>query len=377
MRTEENILKSLSQNFRNTDKFFLQLTFTLLIIGLIFSFSSSSYESFRLSGSFWILGIKQLIAFLIGMLFLITFWLINYNTWFKITWTYAMLILITMIITVFTGIGRASGGSQRWIDIGFFQFQPAELSKIAVIFLLSRLFSKYKWSSVKTYLYLAFISILILIILKQPDLGTASILGLLVFQIMFICGCPIWLLLLAIALAGIFCYLKIFQTPYQLNRIVYWLDPYKDPLGKGYNLIQSKYAFALGGLLGSGFGSSIQKQGYLPVPHSDFIFAVISEEVGLLGTLAILILYITWMFRGFYLTNKVKSRYGRILAFSILLLISTQAIINISVTIGLIPATGVTLPFFSCGGTSLMVTLAMCGILLNVFSNESSTKLSP
>lgn len=376
MRREEEFLKSLLTNFRNIDVFFLQLTFTLIITGIIFAFSSSVYESYRLTNSFWTMGLKQFAALVIGLVTMVLFSKVNYKFWFKSTTAISVIMLVVMIITVFSGIGKASGGSQRWIDIGGFQFQPAEIAKFSVILLLSNFLARYKWTEFKKYFhYLLLITLLIFIILKQPDLGSASILVLVTLEMLFVFGYPVWILFLVIPLTGLAGYLKLKSIPYQAERITYWINPYLDPQGKGYNLIQSRYAFGFGGLFGAGLGNSVQKNGHLPIPHSDFIFAVIGEETGCLGVTAILVLYLSWILRGIFLINKVQNKYGRILGTAIIFLISTQAVINISVTVGLMPVTGVTLPLFSCGGTSLIVTLAMIGIFFNILSLEKEAEL--
>lgn len=371
MKKEEELLKNLSTNFKNIDVFFLQLTFTLIITGIIFSFSSSVYESHRLTNSFWTMGLKQFAALVIGLCAMILFSKVNYKFWFKSTTAISITMLIIMIITVCSGIGKASGGSQRWIDIGGFQFQPAEIAKFSVILLLSKFLTKYTWNDFKQYFpYLILIVSLILIILKQPDLGSASILVLVTLEMLFVFGWPIWILIPIIPLTGLLGYLKLKSTPYQAARITYWINPYLDPQGKGYNLIQSRYAFGFGGLFGAGLGNSVQKNGHLPIPHSDFIFAVMGEEIGYIGLTAILILYLSWILRGIFLINKVENKYGRFLGSAIIFLISTQAVVNISVAVGLLPVTGVTLPLFSCGGTSLITTLAMLGIFFNILATE-------
>ncbi len=364
MKKEEEYLKTWFADFKQIDLFFLQLTLTLAISGLIFAFSSSTYESHRLTGAFWILGFKQFIAFSIGIFLLVLFSRINYKFWFKSTWSIAFIALILMLITVFSHIGKASGGSQRWLSLGFIQLQPAEITKFAVLLLISRFLIKYKWFEFKKYQGIIFSIILTAIVFKQPDLGSSLILCFLMFQLFFIFGYPIWLLIGSSTLGVYLISLKI--SSYQMDRITYWLKPYLEPQGRGYNLIQAKYALAFGGWFGSGLGHSRQKNGILPIPHADFIAAIIAEEIGFIGFSAILILYLTWILRGFYLINKVEDKYGKILGMGIILLIATQAVVNISVAIGLLPITGVTLPFFSCGGTSLIVTLAMCGILFNL-----------
>ena len=372
MKREERFLKSWFLNFKSIDVFFIQLTLALMLLGLIFAFSSSTYESSRLTNSFWTLGIKQFFAFIIGTVLLLLFSKINYNFWFKHTWLIACITSLLMIVTVFSHIGKSSGGSQRWLSLGFIQLQPAEITKFAVVLLLSRFLTKYKWFEFKKYYSIVFVLVLILIVFKQPDLGSSLILGMLLLQLFFLFGYPIWLLLGSSTL-GIYL-INLKMTSYQMDRITYWLHPYLEPQGRGYNLIQAKYALAFGGVFGCGLGHSRQKAGRLPIPHADFIVAIIAEEIGFVGFSAILVLYLTWILRGIYLVNKAENDYGKILGTAIILLISTQAIVNIAVAIGLLPITGVTLPFFSCGGTSLIVTLAMCGVLFNIISNFSHQK---
>ena len=368
MRKEESFLKNWLTNFKNTDSFFLQLTFVLVVIGLIFAITSSTHESYRLTNNFLTLGLKQFVAFIIGSLLLFLFWSINYKFWYDAAWYLTIPASLIMLITVYSGLGKESGGSHRWIDLGIFQFQPAEIAKLSILLLISRFLTLHKWNEFKSYYYLAVCFGLIFLIFRQPDLGSAGLLTIVIFQMLFLFNYPIWLLLPTGLLAMLIAYFKIASTPYQLARITSWLHPEMDPQGSGYNLIQAKYALAFGGLFGVGLGNSLQKQGYLPIPHSDFIFSVIAEEIGFLGVTAILLLYIAWIIRGFFLVSKVKEKFGLILGNGIILLIATQAVINILVAVGLLPVTGVTLPFFSCGGTSLIVSLCMCGILFNIIS---------
>ena len=377
MKKEDTFLKSSWERLKLIDLFFLQLTVALMCIGLLFAFSSSAYLSFNLTKNFWFLGFKQLLAFMMGMFLFILFFKMSYKKWYNTTWVIAFSLLVVMGLMLYTPMGKVTGGSRRWIDLVIFQFQPAEVVKFSVILLTARFLTKYNWKVFKSYYYLLLVFILIGMVFKQPDLGSTVILFLVLIEMLFMFGFPTWLITLLLAGAFSIAYFKITSTPYQAERIHFWLHPEEDPSFKGFNIIQSRYALALGGLFGTGFGNSFQKQGNLPVPHSDFIFAVIAEEIGFLGVLAVLILYLTWILRGIFLVNKIKNKYGRILGSSIIFLIATQAVVNISVASGLFPVTGVTLPFFSCGGTSLIVTLSMCGVLFNILSaqNEEVEKI--
>lgn len=366
MKKEEMFLKKLLESFNKTDAFFLQLTLVLAFFGLVFAFGTSTYESYRLTNNEWTIGFKQLIAFICGLFLLVVTWKIDYKIWFKLAWILGFAALLLMLILRFSELGVILGGSKRWIDIGFFQFQPAEFTKFAIVLLFARQLTKYQWNDKKNLIYIGFCLLLILLILKQPDLGTAGILIILFASLITIFEWPIWLISIAFITISYAVIFKISRTPYQIDRLKFWLNPFLEPLGRGYNLIQAKHALELGGITGVGLGNSIQKEGYLPVAHADFIFAVIGEEIGFVGLSIILILYLTWLLRGFYLVNKKKEKYAKILGTSILLLIGIQTIINICVAIGLFPVTGITLPFFSCGGTSLIITFVMCGILFNI-----------
>lgn len=369
MKKEAKNSRKLSGAYKSPDSFFAQITLALIISGIIFAFSSSTYESYKLTGSLFTFGLKQLISLCCGIILFFLFYKLDYKMWNKVTWLVSISALILMLLTLLTPIGKTIGGSQRWIDLGFIQFQPAEIAKFAVLLLITRQLTRHKWHEKETYYLLGFSILLIFLIFKQPDLGTSVILFLLILILLSIFEWPLWLISLLTVSIGFVCLVKIISTPYQLDRLTFWINPYLEPLGKGYNLIQSKYAFALGGLIGAGLGNSIQKQGYLPIPHADFIFSVIGEEIGFIGVSIILVLFLSWMLRGVYLVNKTSEKYGKVLGTAIIFLISIQAVLNIAVSIGLLPVTGVTLPFFSCGGTSLIVTLAMCGILFSIIRN--------
>ena len=372
MKKEEKYIKSLFQKFKSIDLFFLQLTFALIVSGLIFAFSSSTYISDSYTNNFLSFGIKQFIAFIVGFILLLYFMSLNYKFWYKSAWSISLFILLLMLLIRFTPLGRTSGGSHRWIDLGIIQFQPAEIAKFCVLVLISKFLTKYKWNNFKSWHYLLFTGILTIIVLRQPDLGSAAIVGIVTLELIFLFGWPIWLISSFVSLALFVIIQTITHTPYQMERITYWFKPYLDPSNKGYNLIQAMYALALGGIPGAGLGNSLQKRRNLPIPHADFIVAVMAEEIGFLGMTAILILYLTWILRGLYLTKNIENKFGKILATGIILLTGTQATLNIAVAVGLLPVTGVTLPFFSCGGTSLILTLAMCGVLFNIFSEKES-----
>ena len=219
------------------------------------------------------------------------------------------------------------------------------------------------------------IMIMAAIVLKQPDLGSTMMImsGLLV--LLYVSGTNSILLLSSLAVGGVAVWQKIIHTPYQMARIESWLDPYAHPQAEGWNIIQAQFAIGSGGWFGAGFGGSLQKLHYLPVQHADFIFAVIAEELGMLGCLCILGAFGAFGYYGFKIAREAQTMFGRLLAIGITTSISIQALVNIMVTTGLLAITGITLPFISYGGSSLVVTLFMVGILLSISRDRSADDL--
>jgi cell division protein FtsW len=213
---------------------------------------------------------------------------------------------------------------------------------------------------------LALVAGMSILILKQPNLSVTMIIGIMTFLMLIVAGLPRYLCYALLPPLSFVLYHEITHNEYQMKRITGWWNPWKDPLETGYNLIQSYYAIGSGGLFGVGLGNSIQKLYYLPFQHTDFIFSVICEEWGFIGASIVIGLFGLLAWRGFAIAWHCPSRFGRMLAFGLTLAIVLQAMINISVTVGLMPVTGVTLPLISYGGTSMIVTLGMIGMLLNI-----------
>ena len=223
---------------------------------------------------------------------------------------------------------------------------------------------KNKWGLVGKFSLV--VLVMIGLIFKQPNLSISLLLGSTWLSMLFIGGLALPCFTIGLPLGFIFVWIQIQNTPYQLKRIVGWLDPWKDPQDVGYNIIQSYYAIASGGFFGRGFGNSIQKLYFLPFEHTDFILAVVAEEMGFVGACLVLGLYAWLAVRGFYIAMQCQNAFGQLLAFGLTWVIIIQAVINICVATGLFPVTGVTLPLVSYGGTSVLVTLGMIGILMNI-----------
>ena len=307
----------------------------------------------------------------VGMWFFSKF---DYNNLRRFTFSFAFGVIILLLMVKFTPLGVTINGARRWLNLGF-QFQPSELTKLALIMLLGNLFSLKKDVFNKMlFKHLITAGLMVFIVLKQPNLSmTLILLG--ISFCMYVCSGKTlkYIFLGIIMLAGFFVMVKTnvidlsqYIEPYQLQRIMNWHNSDTDIQGEGYQVFHSLVAISSGGMFGSGYGSGKEKLGWLPEAHTDFIFSVISEEIGFIGSLFVILLFLTLLYRGITIALKCPTAYGRLLAIGITFSITMQAFFNISVATSFLPATGITLPFISYGGSSLAVSMSMIGILLNI-----------
>ncbi len=278
--------------------------------------------------------------------------------------------IILLILVLIPGIGTVRNGSRSWFGIGSFGIQPSEFAKLALIIFTSKYLAKNEKEMskiVKGVLPILGITFFVFgLIMLQPDFGTGIIIVMSIIGLLFIGGVSIKFFL-KIGIVGVFAIAAlILVAPYRLKRILSFLDPWTDPLGSGFQIIQSLYAIGPGGLFGQGFLNSRQKHFYLPEPQTDFIFAIISEEFGFLGVIIVVGLFLLIINRGLKIAKKTEDLFSKYLAFGLIFGLSFQAILNLMVVVGLIPVTGVTLPFLSYGGSSLLITLCSMGVLLNI-----------
>ena len=352
------------------DKTLLIVVAFLVIIGFLAIFSATAPKCLDEGGNPAQFLIKQLICFIVGFFGLKFF--MNYDYKKLANWNVVVMvsILVALFLVDCTPLGVVVNGAKRWINIAGFQLQPSEFAKPAVVLLLAsafrkdaNLFDQDKWLK-------AFIPIIIMagLIFIQPNLSMVILLGM-TTVVMYMAGGGSMKLFLS-CVGTMFVTLVIGLTtiikPYQLQRIKTWRHPESDPLGAGYNIIQSLIAFASGGFSGVGYGGSIQKLSYLPECHTDFIFAIIAEETGFVGCLFVIGLFLTFLHRGLIIAMRCPDMYGKLLATGITFSITFQAFMNMSVASSFAPTTGVPLPFISYGGSSLIVSLIMVGILLNI-----------
>ena len=283
---------------------------------------------------------------------------------------------IILVATVFLlaavfvpGLGLKLYGAHRWIDLRFLVVQPSEIAKLSIIIYLSAWFSTKEKGRLTAFLLL--LGLIVGLILLQPDMGTAIILGGTGLVLYFLSGAPVWhfLALAPVLIAGLIALIKI--APYRLKRLTTFLDTGSDPLGSSYHVRQAIIAIGSGRLLGIGLGNSRQKYSYLPEATTDSIFAIISEELGFIGSVGVISVLVFIVFAGFKISAAAKDNFGKMLAAGIATWIGLQSLVNIAAMVALVPLTGVPLPFISYGGSALVVELAGIGILLNIAKSEN------
>lgn len=352
------------------DKTLLITVAFLVIIGFMAIFSASAPKCLDEGGNPAQFLIKQLICFVVGFIGLKFFTNYDYKKLADWNLIFTGAILLLLLLVDFTPLGVTVNGAKRWINILGFQLQPSEFAKPAVVLLLASVFKndanlldQQKWVT-------AFIPILIMLgfIFVQPNLSMVILL-LATSVVMFLAAggsLKLFFSCLAVMVTTVIIAATTIIKPYQMQRLRTWKHPELDPQGAGYNIIQSLIAFASGGFSGVGYGGSIQKLSYLPECHTDFIFAIIAEELGWVGCVLIIGLFWTLIHRGFLIAARCPDMFGKLLAVGITFSIGFQAFLNISVASSFFPTTGVPLPFISYGGSSLIVSLCMVGILLNI-----------
>ncbi len=357
------------------DKVLFISTIILSIFGLMMIYSSSSiWAQYKFNDSYHYLK-YQFIFFVIGLFIMILISKINYHLYYKYSNIILLISFILLILVLIPGIGSIRNGSRSWFGIGSLGIQPSEAAKISLIIFTSKYLSN-SGNYIKSF-FIGVLPILLIVLLffflimLQPDLGTGLILIVSIISILFVAGVNIKLFIGGGLLGIIGVIILIIIAPYRMNRITSFINPWKDSLGTGFQIIQSLYAIGPSGLFGTGYLNSIQKHFYLPEPQTDFIFSIISEEFGVMGSIIVVGLFSIILFRCISISNNCDDLFGKYLSFGIIFQMIFQTIMNLMVVVGLIPVTGVTLPFLSYGGSSLLVSMASIGIILNISRNNS------
>ena len=362
----------------SVDYTFLTLILLLLGVGLAMLYSASSAQSmydtrYEISTKYLQ---KQAICAAIGLVAMYFFSRIPAQVWYRLAWPlYGISIVLLLSVLV---IGQEVNGAKRWVSIAGIQFQPSEVAKFTMILVFARLTREYG-PDAKKFRYGVFgfgvtlLGILVPLALEK-HLSAIMLMGMVAVVMMFVAGTsPKWLLAGAGAAAA-FVFIYITFMGYAGDRVTAWLDPNSDPGDTGYQILQSLYAIGSGGLFGLGFGKSRQKYLYLPFQYNDYIFAIVCEELGLVGAVLIVALFCLTILRGYWIALRASTRFSTVLAAGLTTLIAVQTLLNLCVVTNLLPSTGIALPFFSYGGTALAVNLGEMGVILNISRERNREK---
>jgi cell division protein FtsW len=352
------------------DYILLIVTLSILAIGIVMVYSASAVLSMHEHGESFYFVKRQLLFAVLGILAMITTMNVSYLSWKPYAKWGLLIGFALLVIVLIPGIGVIRGGARSWLGIASFGIQPSEFMKMAMILFLAKrlsddstLITEFRQGLMPP---LAIMGAALGLIMLQPDLGTGVVLVGASILIIYSAGARIAHLggLALVGVAGLVG--LILAAPYRMKRITGFLDPWQDPLGTGYQIIQSLYAIGPGGFVGLGLGMSRQKYSYLPEPQTDFIFSIIGEELGFIGGALVIVLFALLVWRGMRIAITAPDTFGSLLAVGIVGMIAVQVIINIGVVIGMFPVTGITLPMISYGGSSLTLMLTSIGILLNI-----------
>lgn len=353
---------------KKIDKSLLITVIILSLFGLLMIYSSSNiWANYKFNDPYKYLKSQAIFLFL-GYIIISIISKINYQIYYKYSNLILLICTVLLVLVLIPGIGTIRNGSRSWFGIGSFGIQPSEFAKLGLIIFTSKYLTNNKIKDIKSSVLpiLLIVFFLFGLIMLQPDFGTGVILVMTIIAILFVSGVNMSFFIKIGLLGLIGIVVLVIIAPYRLERIVSFINPWADPLGSGFQIIQSLYAIGPGGLLGMGLGNSIQKHFYLPEPQTDFIFSIISEELGFAGVLIVSSLFIIIIYRGISIALKQEDNFSKYLAFGISFSFAFQTILNLMVVVGLIPVTGVTLPFLSYGGSSLLVSMTSIGILLNI-----------
>ncbi len=358
-------------------KFDYKLFITVIILsifGAIMIYSSSHiWANYKFNDGFKYLK-NQGVFLILGIILMYFLSKVDYNFYKKKANVIIFICFLLLVLVLIPGIGVVRNGSRSWFGLGGFGIQPSEAAKIGLVIFVSKYLSNnYSlMTNIKKGVFpiILVIGIFFLLIMLEPDFGTAMVITISLIAMIFVSKVKLsfFLKIGILGLLGIVSLIII--APYRMARIVSFLNPWSDPLGSGFQIIQSLYAIGPGGLFGLGFGNSIQKHFYLPEPQTDFIFSIISEELGFLGVLLVSTLFFIIFYRSIKISLNTKDLFGKYLAFGLSFSIIFQTILNLCVVVGIVPVTGVTLPFLSYGGSSLLVSMASIGIILNISRNN-------
>jgi cell division protein FtsW len=343
---------------------------TLLVIGLVMVLSASSVQAQQESGSTWTYFLRQSMWTVLGLGVAVFTARFDYRRWRRLVPVLMVVSLVLLVFVLVPGLGVQVNGARSWLGRGSFRMQPAEVAKLGILLFSADLLARrsHLMADIRVTLNPVLLVTAVTggLMMLQPDLGSTIVLGSIVFSVLFVAGVPLGRLTAVFSVAGALAIAAALSKTYRRDRLLAFLDPGKDPGNTGYQINQSLMGVASGRLLGVGLGESKAKWGFLPNAHTDFIFAIIAEELGLLGALFVVLLFLGLAWLGVRIALAAPDRFGCLVAAGITAWLLMQAFVNIGGVIGILPITGITLPFISFGGSSLLVTMAATGILLNI-----------
>lgn len=352
----------------------LTLTIALDVIGLVMVLSASSVEALAQYGSSWVFFEKQLLWVVLGVAAMVVTIRVDYQRWRR--WARPLMIITVLLLmaVLMPHIGVNVSGSSRWLGMGSFRFQPSELAKLAITLFAADLLARRVDQTGEPGRAMGGVLVVLgvtgALIFKQPDMGTALVVSAIVLGLLFAAGVPRMTMvkLSAWAVGGAFVLGMV--EPYRRARLLSFMHPWSDPSNTGYQVVQSLVGLGSGGVAGVGLGASRAKWGFLPNAYTDFIFSIVGEELGLIGAVMVVGLFVAFAVVGLRVAKRAPDRFGLLLAVGISIWVTTQAILNMGAVIGMLPVTGVPLPLVSFGGSSLTIMMAAIGVLLNVAAQE-------
>jgi cell division protein FtsW len=356
----------------------LGLLFPVLLLvgmGIVMVYSASSAMALKKFGSDYFFLKKQAMFSLIGIVVLVAFSYIPFRLYRVFVYPVLATAVMMLVAVVFSGLGVTAGGSARWLQLGPVRFQPSELARMALVIYMAYSMSK-KGDLLRDF-YVGFLPHFLVLglfmglLLVQPDFGSIVIFATLTWIMLFVGGCRITHLLSVVLVLAPMAWLFMTHAEYRVKRLMSFMDPWQYPADEGYQIVHSLMAFGTGGVTGAGIGKGYQKLFYLPEPHTDFIFSVVGEELGLIGVMIVILLYGIILMRGIRIARHAQDRFGSLLAMGITVTLGLQVCINMGVALGMLPTKGLTLPFLSYGGTSLLINMAAVGIMMNIGARDA------
>jgi len=371
MASTKQIKRQKRSSLGKMDITFLSFVLILLTIGLVMLFSASYAYSLEYYKNSYMFITRQSIYAAVGVFAMLVLSRIDYHFWRKFAWVLYIVVLLILIVLLIMPPMVKGMDVKRWFAVGSFSFQPSEIAKFAIILLFSSLIAA-NYKQIKNFGFLLFmvavLGVTCLLIVLEPHLSATVLVFCIGVVLLVVGGLPKRYIFggIGAGVAGVALLIVSGAISYGSDRIKYWLDPWADPMGKGFQTIQSLLAIGSGGILGRGIGQSRQKYLWVPEPHNDFIFSIVCEELGLIGALVIILLFCLLLWRGFTIAMHAPDKFGSLMAIGLTFQVGLQALLNIWVVTNTIPNTGISLPFFSYGGTSLVILLAEMGIVLSV-----------